>query len=108
LEPVTPLLSRPELDINAQNLNGNTALLIAASITVKSLRPEGRVFNALFHHPDVNREHKNKLGQTILVRAIKEDSRIIQTIIEGTRLSHQFNEIDDDGETLLSLAAEPE
>ncbi|KAF9771002.1 hypothetical protein IL306_011376 [Fusarium sp. DS 682] len=101
------LLSRPELDINVQNLKGDTARLIAASIRDCPVSgEENEVFNSLFHHPGVDREHRNKFGQTILVRAVVAGSRRIETIVKKTQLSHQFSEVDDDGETLLSLAAE--
>ncbi|KAI6767694.1 hypothetical protein HG530_005703 [Fusarium avenaceum] len=98
-------LSRPELDINAQNKNGNTALLIVASFKYWEHRKATDVFNTLFDYPGINREHKNNLGQSILVRAIVEGSRIIQRIVKETELTRQFGNVDDDGETLLSLAA---
>lgn len=98
-------LSRSELDINAQNLNGNTALLIVASFKFWTHWKGTDVFNTLFDYPGINREHKNNLGQSILVRAIVEGSSIIQRIVKETELTRQFGSIDDDGETLLSLAA---
>ena len=91
------MLSRPELDINAQNLKGNTALLIAASFIFHMNPRSDRILQTLFFHPGVDREHKNKLGQTVLTRAIVQGSRMIQTIVKGTKLSHQFRDIDNHG-----------
>ncbi|KAJ4011045.1 hypothetical protein NW766_007677 [Fusarium irregulare] len=99
------MLSRPELDINAQNLNGNTALLIAASFDFQRHFRPNKVLNALLFRPGVDREHRNNLGQTVLTRAVKQGSPMIQTIVRETQLSHQFRETDDEGETLVSLAA---
>ncbi|KAH7173265.1 uncharacterized protein B0J16DRAFT_405639, partial [Fusarium flagelliforme] len=103
-DALTSLLSNPELDINAQNLEGNTALLMAASFHLKTQRSNW-VLQTLLSHPAVDKEHRNKLGQTVLTCAIMASSEMIQTIVKETQLSHQFREIDDGGETLLSLAA---
>ena len=99
------MLSRPELDINAQNLEGNTALLVAASFMFHMNPRSDRILKTLFFHPGVDREHKNKLGQSVLTRAIVQGSRMIQAIVKGTKLSYQFRDIDNHGKTLLSLAA---
>lgn len=101
----TSFLSKPELDINAQNLNGNTALLAAPSFRRNMNRRADNVLSTLLFYPGVNKEHRNSMGQTVLTRNILEGSEIIQTIVRETQLSHQFRDIDDDGETLLSLAA---
>ncbi|KAM0296146.1 hypothetical protein ACHAPM_010402 [Fusarium culmorum] len=103
------LLSRPELDINAQNLEGDTAVLMAASFddTVDS-GDKDSIFNAIFYHHGVNREHRDEFGQTVLSHAVMAGSQRVQTILKETQLMYQFSEIQDDGETLLSLAAEHE
>ncbi|GKU21939.1 unnamed protein product [Fusarium langsethiae] len=106
MRSATSLLSRPELDINIQNLSGDTALLIAASTKDHDDSSEDNdIFSALFHYPGIHREHRNKFGQTILFRAVLAGSRRVEIILKETHLSHQFREVFDDGETLLSLAA---
>lgn len=97
-DTLVSMLSWPELNVNMQNLNGNTALLVAASF-------DCGVLHALLSHPSVDKEHRNNLGQTALSRAIMGGSKMVQTIVRETQLLHQFKEIDDEGETLLSLAA---
>ncbi|KAM0230515.1 hypothetical protein ACHAPO_009280 [Fusarium lateritium] len=99
------LLSRPELDINVENLKGNTALLLAASNGEFHLTGDNRMFNSLFNYPGVHKEHRNKCGETILFHAVMTGSDRVRTIATETQLLHQFSEVDDEGETLLSRAA---
>lgn len=109
LRSIHLLLSRPELDINAQNLEGDTALLMAASVDdTTDSGDEDNIFNAIFYHHGVNMEHRNKFGQTSLSRAIMAGSQRVQIILKETQLMYQFSEIQADGETLLFLVAEHE
>ncbi|KAF5229133.1 hypothetical protein FAUST_10605 [Fusarium austroamericanum] len=100
------ILSHPDINVNICDDNGNTALFLAARwVDSKGLPKHDNAFNTLLHHPGVHKEHRNNLGQTILVQAVVAGSHRVQTIAKETELSYQFCEVDCDGETILSLAA---
>ncbi|MCL2312849.1 MAG: ankyrin repeat domain-containing protein, partial [Firmicutes bacterium] len=104
---VEELLKKKDINVNSQNSNGSTALMLA--IYGRHEKTAEIILNKSINKIDLNiqNNHKNHKDTALILAVRKNNLRIVEKMVENIQ-KIEINKIDGNGRTALNYAEEPE